>query len=346
MDTLLEIDGRYGEGGGQIVRSSLSLSALTQRPFRLTNIRANRKTQGLGAQHLTAVRAVASICQAKLHGDTLGSRFLEFHPQTKPQAGNYLFDVAEARQGGSAGATALVLQAVMWPLFFADGVSTVTIRGGTHVTYSPNFHYLAEVVRPVLARMGAKFDLILNRWGWYPIGQGEIVATIYPVTQLNPTQFAQEEVVIEGVTAVTNLPAHIPHRMVRRADNLLREAGYTTRLTPIREKAISTGAGMVLWVPQAGFTALGRKGLPADKVAETAVEPLLKFLASGAQVDEHLADQLLIPCALAQGTSRYTTETITDHTRTNAYLLSQWLPDVSIEIDEEGKQVTVQGIGS
>lgn len=145
---MLSIDGSQGEGGGQVLRTSLSLAALTGRSFTLTNVRANRQQPGLRPQHLTAVRAVAAVCGAIVQGDALNSAELVFRPQLPPQGGSYRFDVAEAAPGGSAGAVTLIWQAIVWPLLFAGGKSHVTLRGGTHVPFSPPFDYLAQVVLP------------------------------------------------------------------------------------------------------------------------------------------------------------------------------------------------------
>ncbi len=344
----LTIDGSQGEGGGQILRTSLSLSALTGRPFRLNNIRANRSKPGLRPQHLTAVRAAAAICNAALRGADLNSTSLEFHPQSRPRGGEYYFDVADAAKGSSAGSVTLLFQAILWPLLFADGSSQVTLRGGTHVPFSPPYHYTAEVFQPALARLGADFRLILREWGWNPSGGGMVTAVIQPITALKAAVFepiAASQ--IGGIAAVTNLPAHIPQRMARRAANLLEQAGYAPAIHPLRERGRGPGAGICLWRPQAGFSSLGRKGLPADKVAETAVADLLAFEDNKAAVDKYLADQLLLPLALANGRSAYTTNELTQHTLTNAQLLRQWL-GVTITIDgnlKEQSRIIIEGIG-
>jgi RNA 3'-terminal phosphate cyclase (ATP) len=177
--------------------------------------------------------------------------------------------------------------------------------------------------------------LNLVDWGWYPAGGGQVTAVIQPISHLQAVDFTPVSThQVSGVAAVTNLPAHIPQRMARRADNLLRERGR------------GPGAGLVLWLPQAGFTSLGRKGLPADKVAETAVANLLAFVDNKAAVDKHLADQLLLPMALGHGRSTLTTNQLTQHTLTNAHLLRQWL-DVSITITGDlghPAQIEVTGI--
>lgn len=344
---MLIIDGSQGEGGGQVLRTSLSLSALTARPFTLINIRANRSKPGLRPQHVTAVHAAAALCDAQLKGAGLNSQTLEFHPQTRPKGGDYRFDVADAAQGGSAGSVMLVLQALLWPLLFAGEPSHLSLHGGTHVPFSPPYHYLAEVAAPAFARFGADFSLNLVDWGWYPAGGGVVTAVIQPITHLQAVEFAPVPAhKVSGVAAVTNLPAHIPQRLARRADNLLRQAGFAADVRPLRERGRGPGAGLVLWLPQAGFTSLGRKGLPADKVAETAVADLLAFVDNKVAVDKYLADQLLIPMALGNGRSTLTTNRLTQHTLTNAHLLRQWL-DVPITITGDlgqPAQIEVSGI--
>ena len=345
---MLLIDGSQGEGGGQVLRTSLSLSALTGRPFTLINIRANRSKPGLRPQHVTAVQATAAICDAQLKGVALNSQALEFRPQTRPMGGDYRFDVADAARGGSAGSVTLILQALLWPLLFAEEPSHLSLHGGTHVPFSPSYHYLAEGAQPAFARFGTDFSLKLVDWGWYPVGGGQVTAVIQPIIQLQAVDFTPVLTPkVSGVAAVTNLPAHIPQRMARRADNLLRQAGLATAIQPLRERGRGAGAGLFLWLSQAGFSSLGRKGLPADIVAETAVADLLAFMDNKVAVDKYLADQLLIPMALGHGRSTLTTNQLTQHTLTNAHLLRQWL-DVSITITGDlgqSSQIEVDGIG-
>ncbi len=333
---MLMIDGSQGEGGGQVLRTSLSLAALTGRPFRLTNIRAARKKPGLRPQHLTAVHAVAAVCNARMAGAEINSTALEFQPQTASRGGAYQFDVATYAQGGSAGSATLIFQALIWPLLFADAPTVVTLQGGTHVPYSPPFHYLAHVAQPVFTRLGAEITLNLDAWGWYPQGGGAITAHIKPLTKLHAADFQRAPVEqVEGIAAVTNLPAHIAQRMARRAANLLQKQAISTNIQPVRARGSAPGAGIFLWVPGGGFSCLGRKGLPAEKVSETAVAQCVAFIENNASVDKYLADQLLLPLALAHGASCFTTGEITLHTLTNANLLRQWL-GVTIQI--QGRQ--------
>jgi RNA 3'-terminal phosphate cyclase (ATP) len=350
--TMLHIDGSQGEGGGQLLRTSLSLSAITGRPFRISDIRANRDRPGLRPQHLTAVRAVAAICDAALSGDDVDSRRLEFRPGSRPRGGAYHFDVSQSSPSGrSGGAVSLIFQAILWPLLFADpesGPAQITLRGGTQVPHSPPFHYLAHVAAPAFARLGAHCELSLKQWGWANPGGGVITATVPSVDRLAATDFVPEPSrLVAGVAAVTNLPSHIPYRMERRAHNLLADAGLESTVQPLRERGDGPGAGLALWLPQAGFSGVGRPGLPAEAIADAVVAELLAFRASGTAVDCHLADQLLLPMALADGVSNYTTERITQHTVTHIALIAQWLGvsiTLSAPLDSPG-QITVPGIG-
>ncbi len=336
---MLTIDGSYGEGGGQILRSSLTLSTILSQPFRLLNIRAKRKNGGLAAQHLTAVQAATAICQAKVKGAELGSSELTFEPHSKPMAGVYEFDVAEARQGGSAGAATLVLQTVLLPLMLADQASLVTVRGGTHVAWSPPFHYLQEVFLPMMAQLGFQATAELLAWGWYPAGQGEIQVTISAKT---PSQFGSDWQQrgalkqIRGLAVAANLTASIAQRMADRASKLLNQAGLPVDIEPQRVRSVSEGAGIFLIAEyeasRAGFSALGQRGKSSEQVAEDAVKKLLAFQQSGAVLDEYLTDQLILPLALAGQPITVSAACLSPHTLTNIWVAEQFLGPV-VQVD-------------
>jgi RNA 3'-terminal phosphate cyclase (ATP) len=280
---MIYIDGSYGEGGGQVLRTSLSLATITGQPIRIERIRAGRKKPGLAAQHLTGVRAAAAICNAQVQGDELGSTNLEFTPSSSVQAGKYTFDVSDAREGRSAGAVTLVLQTILLPLALARGDSQIILRGGTHVAYSPSLSYIEQVYLPILKRMGVQAEVRLHRWGWYPQGGGEVelhVSGGSTLTSINLLERGQLQEV-RGLAVVTQLPSHIPQRMASRAENLLHEAHLKATVRPLRERGVAPGAGIFLTAEYedslAGFGALGRLGLPADKVAEIACQELLNF---------------------------------------------------------------------
>ncbi len=338
------IDGAYGEGGGQILRTGLTLAALLNCPIRIENIRAGRKNPGLAAQHLTAVRAAALICRAEVSGDKPGSTRLMFIPQSPPVPGNYAFDVAEARQGGSSGSATLVLQTVLLPLALAQGASSVTIKGGTHVSWSPSFHYLREVYLAALAGLGVSSAVELLAWGWYPAGEGAIRAVISGgsvLTAALPEQRGQLKQV-SGLAVASGLPAHIAQRIRNRAANLLEQASLPFSLEPERVRSTSPGAGLFLVAEyefgRAGFTSLGEKGKPSERVAEEAVNALLSFHHSGALVDEHLADQLILPLALSRQPANLPVERLSEHTLTNLWVVEQFLGPVA-QIDQQNKVI-------
>jgi RNA 3'-terminal phosphate cyclase (ATP) len=353
----LIIDGSYGEGGGQILRTGLALAAITGRTVQIKKIRAGRKNPGLAAQHLTGVRAIAAVCRARVTGDELGSQTLTFIPGGPPQAGDYVFDVAEASQGGSAGAATLVLQTILLPLALAahsspsgNDHSTVVIQGGTHVAWSPPFDYACHVWLPALAQMGVEATLELVKWGWYPVGQGEIRATIKGLgtdRKLTPLTLVERGAMrrVWGRAVAANLPAHIPQRMTDRARSLLAEAGIQAQIEPLRVRAACAGAGIFLTaeyehVP-AGFSALGAKGKPSETVAEEAVAALLTHRDSGAALDEHLADQLVLPLALAGGESKFSVERASRHLTTNAWVMEQFkMSNVKFQTSSGESQVT------
>ncbi len=350
--SLIDIDGSYGEGGGQVLRTALTLSALTGQPMRIDHIRAGRRNPGLAPQHLTALLATARVCNAAVQGAAVGATTITFEPRERPRPGEYQIDVAETAQQGSAGSVTLILQTLLLPLAFAEATSHLTLRGGTHVAWSPPFDYLKQVYLPTLARSGFRADCHLDAWGFYPVGNGQISATIEPVRQpLTPlTLEARGELQqVHGHAIACNLPADIAQRIANRASNVLTGAGIPTRLTPSREKGAGPGAGLFLMSTYdqtvAGFSALGAKGKPSDKVADEACQELLAYHAAMAPVDSHLADQLLLPLALIAGRSQFRTSQISLHLLTNAQIIQRFVPArISIE-GAEGQpgQITVEG---
>jgi RNA 3'-terminal phosphate cyclase (ATP) len=343
---MITIDGSYGEGGGQVLRTSLSLAAITGQPLRLEKIRAGRPKPGLAAQHLTSVRATAAVCQAQIRGDALGSTTLEFIPNRATQAGRYTFDVTEAREGGSAGAVTLILQTILLPLALAKGESVVILKGGTHVPWSPPVTYIEQVYLPIVKQLGLQAEVELRAWGWYPAGGGEVELRVKGNSTLRGIQLLERGNLqqVRGLAVVTELPSHIPQRMASRAENLLHQEHLKAQVKPLREKGRTPGAGIFLTAEyefsRAGFSALGRQGLPAERVAEMAVQELLEFHAKGAPVDKHLADQLLLPVALAGDASQYRATEITEHLTTNAWVISQF-GLAGIDIDTESQIVSV-----
>ncbi len=343
---LVELDGSFGEGGGQIIRSALTLSILTGRAFRIVNIRANRPKPGLQPQHLTCVTAAAAIAQARTRGATVGSRELTFEPGAV-QVGEYTFDI------GTAGAVSLVLHTVFLPLALrAAGPSTVTITGGTHVPHAPTVHFLSLTWANYMRILGLRVDIECERPGFYPRGGGKIAARIEPVGPVQALQLIESPALRTAriLSAVANLPFSIAERQAQRLSQRLEQAGLHTAVDIEQWSALSPGTLAAVIFPQTVvptvFTALGARGKPAEAVADEAAEEALAFRDAAAPVDAHSADQLLIPLALCDTISRFRTAGITRHLTTNAAIVERFLP-VSVSIDgneEEPGTVTVEPV--
>lgn len=326
-DDVLEIDGAHGEGGGQILRSALALAVTLRRAVRLTRVRAGRPRPGLQPQHLTVVRALAAVSGAEVRGDALGSTELTFVPH-ELRAGEYRFDVGALR--GSAGSVTLLFQALLLPLVHARGPSQLTLVGGTHVPWSPSVPYITEVFLPALEATGVRARVALRRPGWYPAGCGEVDATVEPGPPARGLAIRSPPAssTAAGVSLVSRLPASIAERQRLRARERLAAAGVGAAIAvEIDAEAASPGTALFLAVRgRAGFTALGRRGLRAEAVADGAVDAFLAWRASGAAIDAHLADQLLAFLVLAPPPSRLTCPALTSHLRTVAWVIAQFVP--------------------
>jgi RNA 3'-terminal phosphate cyclase (ATP) len=330
--SLVELDGSYGEGGGQILRTSLALSLLTGRPFRLRNVRSGRPKPGLRPQHLMAVRAAAKVGSACLGGASVGSTDLTFEPGAI-SAGRYRFDI------GSAGSTGLVLQTIYLPLALrGDAPSYVTLIGGTHNDKAPCFHFLDVTWRAYLERMGLPLSLRMLRPGFYPRGGGEIVAHIPPAPRLRGVTLPRRsEATVRGFSAAAGLPTHVIERQARRAAFRLKQIGVEAEL---REEKWEGGPGSVMALvvdaepAPSLFFGPGARGKPAEAVADEAADQAISYLrAAPAAVDAHSADQVVLPLALAEGPSEYTVAEMTQHLLTNVATIRQF---VEREITCEG----------
>jgi RNA 3'-phosphate cyclase len=334
---LIELDGTLGEGGGQILRSSLALSLVTGRAFHLRNVRARRSKPGLQPQHLMSVRSAAAIGQAQLRGASLGSSDLVFEPgEVVP--GKYDFPI------GTAGATGLVLHALYLPLALkTSSPSELTITGGTHVTTSPCFDFLDTTWRPFLAQLGLRISLKLHRPGFYPRGGGVLTAHVQPCSRLHGFHLADPKPVTtaSGISVVAGLPEDIARRQARRATFRLKQAGLKA---DIREETWDGGPGTVLTVvlPTAPvptlFFGLGARGKPAERVADEAADQALAYVRGGpAGVDAHSADQIVLPLALAEGPSDFPVAEVTSHLLTNIEVIRRFVErDIQCE-GEEGR---------
>lgn len=334
---MIEIDGTFGEGGGQILRSSLVLSVLTGQPLHIRHIRARRDTPGLRPQHLAAVLAMGKISQANLEGARLTSQELIFNP-AKIHPGRYQFDIQ------TAGALSLVLQTIFMPLSFTTGSSQITLTGGTHVPWSPTFHDLLEAWLPLVTALGFRLHLDLVQAGFYPRGGGKVRLKILPAHNLHPFRCLSrgELIRIQGLSGVANLPDDIAKRQKHQALRRLQELCRETKIKTMRLPSPVKGTFILLRAffsncGSACFSALGAPGKPAERVADEAVNQMLMFLKTAGTVDHYLADQLLLPLSVIKGESTYKTNVITEHLLTNAYILRSFL-DVDILINGEVNQ--------
>lgn len=349
---MIEIDGSYGEGGGQLVRTAVALSAVTGKAIKVTNIRKNRPNPGLKQQHLKALETAARICGARVSGLSPGSSELFFAP-VEIKGGKYDIDI------GTAGSITLLLQCIMPALPFAEERVELTVRGGTDVAWSPTIDYFQHVTLRALGELGYAGSVTLKERGYYPRGGGKVSAVFEPC-KLHGFHFRKKEEGIKawenrtveggkqreqdqkvqdqegeitGISHASNLPAHVPARQAEAAESFILEAGYSTRIDVRSYELLSTGSGITLWTKYCGGSALGKRGLLAEKVGRQAAEEIITELRTEAAVDVHLADQLIPYMALA-GNSSYTVRELTPHTTTNIWITEQFL-GVKFRIDEK-----------
>jgi len=350
----IAIDGSYGEGGGQILRVSISLSAVTGKPVRIYNIRAKRSPSGLRTQHATAVKAVAQVEDAEVRGLKVGSSEVSFYPKS-PKAGDLIFDA------GTAASTTLILQSLMPAMAFSPGRVSVEVRGGTNAPWAPAVDYLQGVLLPMLSKMGLKGNVTLICRGFYPRGGGVVKASVEPVKKLQPivlTDFGEVKR-ISGLSYSSRLPSHVVERMARSAEQALKEEGYGNISIGLENLqagyskcAIDVGCGIILFAELSsgaivGSDSLGTLGKPAEKVGREAAMRLLAQLRTKAPVDRHLGDQLIVYMALADGYSKIRVSELTLHTITCIHV-SEKIVGAKFEVDgEQGKPATIacNGIG-
>ena len=329
---MIEIDGSLGEGGGQVLRSALTLSMVTGQPFRITQIRARRPKPGLMRQHLVAVQAAAAISGAHVEGAEVGSQDLLFEPNVVT-GGDYSFAI------GTAGSCTLVLQTILPALLFAKTASTVRISGGTHNPLAPPAPFIARAYCTMLRKMGAVVDLDVERVGFYPAGGGVLVARIAPCAALEPLFLHErgERIAAYAESIIAGVPADVAQRELACVATGLgwREGNLRTVQLPANQ-----GPGNVLLATlelehvTVVFAAFGEKSVTSEHVAKSLVGRVRRYLASGAVVDEYLADQLMVPLALGGGGS-FTLDKLSQHARTNADIIARFLP-VTFAFSEVG----------
>ena len=333
-----------GEGGGQILRTSLALSCITGKRLHIKNIRSARRNPGLAKQHLSCVRAACHICNGKSHGAAKGSKVLDF--QASPvHSGDFSFDI------GSAGSTSLVIQTLLPALFLAHKPSTVTVTGGTHNPLAPPFDFLSETFLPAIKTAGFQGDCKLLRHGFFPAGGGEITLRVQPRQKQSPVSMqtqvqanqainlcnSGQEFRINARIYTAKLPTHIAHRQQK----LLLQSGLNIQNIEHTEVRDSQGPGNAVCVRlycnkrTTVFTAFGMRGKPSEQVISEVVNLAINFIDSGAAVDHFLADQLLLYMAIVNG-GCFTTDRISAHMKTNMEVIKKFLP-VDFIIEQQGE---------
>ena len=331
----VELDGSDGEGGGQILRTGLTLSMITQRPLSITQIRAKRPKPGLMRQHLACVQAAREICGGKVDGDALGSTSLQFTPgHVRP--GSYAFAIA------SAGSCMLLLQTLLPALLLAEGPSEIELAGGTHNPMVPPFHFIEQSLAPLIHRMGGELRLTLQRCGFYPAGGGQVTAHIVP-GPLEPFDLLTRGAPIEKAALCLAPALHrkVAQRELETTGEMLGWQGEQLRLLPARQ---NEGPGNALMARLAFeqvtelITEIGEKSVSAETVSHQLVDAVRRYLADTAPVGEHLADQLVLLLALAcwktQGSASFVCTGITPHTRTNCAVIERFLSSLAITLDD------------
>lgn len=339
MEGMIEIDGSHGEGGGQILRTGLAYSAILKKPVKITRIRAGRKNPGLQPQHLKSIEALAEITKAKTEGVKIGSKTITFIPE-EIVPGRYEFNI------GTAGSVALLLQALLLPLALCQSDSHLVITGGTHVEWSPPVHYLSEVLFPTLHLMGIQAKAKIERWGWYPKGDGRIEIEIHPASELKPVSLTHRGALknIYGLSASSNLPKHVAQRQRDRALRRIEEELKTEAKIEVFSEIPSIGQGSFIFLiaeserAKAGFSSLGKRGKRAEEVADEAIVSLKGYLESDGCIDPYLADQTVPFMALAKGNSSFTTALITEHLLTNLWVIGHFLEISVVRSGDQGER--------
>jgi RNA 3'-phosphate cyclase len=328
---LIEIDGSHGEGGGQILRTSVSLAALTMKPVRIFNIRAGRPKPGLKRQHLSGIKLTGELVDASIEGLEVGSTEISFIPNQR-RGGVFSIDV------GTAGSISLILQAVLPPAVLAPNPITFQIRGGTDVKWSPPVDYLKNVFCPLLGQLGTSIEIEQKKRGHYPRGGGEILAKVTPTTELNSLSRIKfgELSKVTGISHCVRLPAHVAERQASSAEEIIRErfdidiSIETETYSKKEDSHLSPGSGIVLWADgsngaRLGTDQLGDRGVRAEVVGKKAAEQLVHEISSGRAIDSHLADMIVPYLAVAKGVSEIGISEVTSHLTTNLWTIDQIL---------------------
>lgn len=338
---MLEIDGSYGEGGGQILRTAVALSVITKKPIRIKNIRANRPNPGIKPQHYVAIKSISDICNAKTNGLEIDSSNLEFLPK-KVKGGEYKFDI------GTAGSTILVFQACILASLKTNEPLTITLTGGTDVKWSPSWDYFKHVFLPLIRKTGVSVNARLIKRGYYPKGGGEALLTIHPNKKIQPLQLdkKQEFSKVNGIINISNLPDHISNRIKHATIKTLFKKNLRSSIEIEQTSSLSSGTGITLWTQTEdtvmGSTVLGERGVSSEEVGETTALNLLREIESDATLDVHAFDQLIPYMAISRniGYSSCIVCELSSHAKTNMWLIKQFF-DVNFEAKQSEYNIAI-----
>ncbi|MFA5381627.1 MAG: RNA 3'-terminal phosphate cyclase [Candidatus Micrarchaeia archaeon] len=310
----IEIDGSLGEGGGQMLRTTLSLSAILGKPFKMSNIRIKRPKPGLKPQHLMCINAVKQICNANVQGAEIDSKEIIFEPnEIKSRDYEFLIE--------TAGSVSLVIQTILPILIFAKEKSTIHLTGGTHVPFAPSVSYLNNVFLPAIRKMGVKAEIDLKKYGFYPKGGGEVYIKVFPTCDLKAVELLElndEKPKVEII--ICNLPEHILERELKIIKKFFSDIEIK------KQGALSPGNIITIYKSDFGVDSIAKLGVPAEKIAEKACEEFIKY--QNYPIDKHLTDQLLVYMALCKEKSVIQAPEITQHTKTNIEVIQKFLGNI------------------
>lgn len=333
---MLRIDGSYGEGGGQILRTAIALSCLTGKEVEITRIRANRPKPGLAAQHLKGIEVAKLISDAEVEGLAIGSTKVVFKPK-RIRGGDYRIDI------GTAGSVTLILQTIFPPLLLAEKPSKLEIIGGTDVAWAPTVDYFRKVTAKAISELGANFSCELKARGYYPKGGGKIIIEIEP-SKLTGKVFESLDCEILGISHCQNLPEHVATRQMDSVLDFLSKHGLKARIYVEVLRGPSAGSGITIWCGYKGASALGEKGKRAEEVGFEAAKIFYKEFVSPGVFDSHLADQVMAFAAIGKGVTKFSTTEVTMHQKSNQYVINSFLGEV-VRIDEKSKEIQIRGRG-
>ena len=339
---MISIDGSYGEGGGQILRTAVALSALKKEPIKITNIRASRPDPGIKAQHYIAIKSVKELFSAETTGLDVGSSTLTFTPG-EVKGGKYKFDI------GTAGSVILVFQTCILASLNSKEAITIKLTGGTDVKWAPTWDYFQYIFIPFLKKIGITIDTQLIKRGYYPRGGGEAEITIYPNTDFKQLKLDEDQTFsdVEGIIYISNLPEHISTRIKHAAINELLKSNLKANIKIEQTTSFSPGTGITLWVKSKdsiiGTTLIGEKRLSSEEVGQKAVRNLKNEIYSGANLDVHAFDQLLPYLVISNKneSSSFIIKELSSHASTSMWVLKQFF-DVDFEIKQNEKNVKIK----